>query len=396
MPSNHATVGASSSERWINCPPSVRLEEQFPNETSVYAEEGTKAHALCELKLRHLKNGEDLGGYMVKGPNGTALIKLLDEVLEYPMDMWNFTEQYKDYVEELWAAAKATDSSATLLVEQRLDLSAYIPEGFGTSDAVIVTDGTLHVIDFKYGMGVPVSAEGNPQLRLYALGAYEALKVLYDINTVTYHVFQPRIYNASSESMKVSALRKWAKEVVKPRAKLAYDGEGEYSIGDWCRFCRAGGVCRARAEAAFSVVDREHDLPPVLDDEEIPAILDKLDETEKWIAAIRKYALSKAIEGTKWAGYKLVESRTNRKITSEIEAANRLKAAGFELEDYTNTKLKGITDLEKLIGKKKFPEVLGDLVIKPTGEPTLVPESDKREEIIPAALAFNDDLDIPF
>ena len=364
MPSRHALLGPSSSERWLTCPPSARLEEQFPNTTSPYAEEGTQAHALCEALLR-------------------VIICDDEEMLQY-------AEAYCDFVEEELNAAKAKTPDARLLVEQELDFGDYVPEGFGTSDAVIVSDNVLEVIDFKYGKGVPVSAEGNPQLRLYALGAYLSLSPIYDFDTVKMCIFQPRINYITSDEISVDELLNWAETYVKPRAKLAYEGAGEFCVGDHCRFCRASAVCRARAEVAFGVIDAAT-KGELLSDEEIAEILDKLDTTEEWIATVRAYVQDKAInEGYKWPGYKLVESRTIRKITDPIKALGILETEGFDRDDVTTLKLKGITELEKLVGKKRFNEILGELVVKPQGQPTLAKDSDRRPEINPIELAFKE------
>ena len=377
MPDSHAKVlRPSSSERFLNCTPSARLEADIPDVTTPYAEEGTEAHSLCEYKLRKY----------VLGEKKLSRPKARDEEME------RCTDDYKDFVEEEFAAAKAKTPDSQLFVEQQLDLKDYVPESFGTSDAVIVSDELLEVIDFKYGKGVPVDAEGNTQLRLYALGTYTALSTLFDFTTIKTVIFQPRLNSITSETISVDELLDWAENYVKPRAKMAYEGEGEFVVGDWCRFCKAGSKCRARAEAAFKVIDMTETNPDLLDDSEIPPILDKLDETEKWIAAVRKYAQDMAISGkVKWPGYKLVEGRTMRKVDDQLGAMNALISEGYSKEEVTNTKLKGITDLEKLLGKTEFARVLGGYVIKPKGEPTLVKETDKRPEINPVNEMFKEE-----
>lgn len=376
MPDRHALLSASAAHRWLVCTPCARLEEHFPDTSSPYAEEGTRAHSMCETKLTRFLAGN-------KEPLG---------ILDGEQEMDEYTDQYVEFVEEELAAAKAVTPDARLFVEQELNFADYVPEGFGTSDAVIVSDDTLEVIDFKYGKGVAVDAKENPQLRLYALGAFLALNVIYDFTKVKTVVFQPRTYNVSSEELTVVELLDWAENYVKPRAKMAHEGKGDFVVGEHCRFCKAGATCRARVEKAFEIVDREKTAPNLISDDEIPGILDKLDETEKWIEAIRVYAQNRAItEGVKWRGYKLVESRKNRKVTNEVEAVNRLKSQGYNLEDVTNTKLKGITDLERLLTKARFNAVLGDLVVKPKGEPVLAKENDKRPEINPVAEAFKEE-----
>lgn len=381
MPSRHAVLSASSAHRWLACTPSARLSEQFPDTETPFAKEGTIAHSYCEAKLSRLL--------------GQELSEEQKELLAHEDDdeMEECTDAYVDFVVEEWNAAKAETPDAKLFVEQELDFADYVPEGFGTSDAVIASDTVLEVIDFKYGKGVPVEGKNNPQLRLYALGAYLALGSIYDFDKVKTVVFQPRLSNIGGEELTVDELLRWAEEYVKPRAQLAFKGEGEYCIGDHCRFCKAGGVCRARVEEAFDIVELSDQTPATIDDSEIPAILDKLDNAEKWIAAIRKYAEEKAItERKKWPGYKLVEGRTMRKIVNQIEALNALEEAGYSSEDVTNVKLKGLSELEKLLGKAKFSEVLSPYVVKPQGAPVLVKESDRRPEYNPVEQAFKEEI----
>lgn len=375
MPSNHALLGPSSSHRWLVCTPSARLEEQFPNTTSKYAEEGTLAHSLCEAKLRRFLGND------VEIP--TPANKEMDVL----------TTAYADFVEEELNAAKASCPGAALLVEQEFDISEYVPEGFGTSDAVIVADNVLTVIDFKYGMGVQVEAYENTQLKLYALGSYVMLESLYQFNEIRMIIYQPRIGNISEDTISVKDLLDWAENCVKPQAKAAFNGEGECVSGDHCKFCRAGAVCKARAESIFPVFKHEKITAPILSDAELPSLMQKFDETRSWMDAVESYALKKALdEGYQWEGFKLVESDTKRKIVDQIEAGNRLKSAGYNPDEYTNVKLKGITDLERVVGKKKLHEMLDDLIVKPAGVPTLVPNSDKRKAISSRAeIVFKED-----
>lgn len=376
MPDKHALLGPSNSNIWFRCGPALRLGEQFEDRGSVYAAEGTLAHSYCELLLRKL-NGED----------GYADANLPDDM---DAEMRSHVLAYRDFVEEELNAARAVCPTTHLFVEVQFDLSEYIPEGFGTSDAVIVSDECLTVIDFKYGKGVAVNAVNNSQLRLYALGAYTKFGSLYDFNRVRTVVFQPRVQNIGDDELTVQELLDWAIDEVKPLAERAWKGEGEFVVGDHCRFCRASGVCRARAEEAFKVIEKTDTKPPLLGDDEIPAILDKLDNTEKWIAAVRAYATARAInDGQRWEGYKLVESRTQRRINDQLGALTALNKAGFSTEDVTNVKLKGLTDLEHLLGKKQFAEVLGPYTVKPAGAPCLAKASDKRPEINPAESIFN-------
>lgn len=383
MPDKHALLSASSAHRWLECTPSVRLEEEIPYEgSSSYAAEGTLAHSIAEWKVDR---------YLIPG---IGTMSFCPEPQDEEMD--RCTDMYKDFVEEEYKALLKETKDALLLTEQKLEFGEYVPEGFGTADCVIISDKTLEVIDFKYGKGVPVSADDNPQLRLYALGAYLRFSVLYDFEQVKTVIFQPRLDSVTSEYITTEALLEWADSFVKKRAELAYNGLGAFVVGDHCRFCRAAAICRARAEAAFNMLDSEevHTTVPLLHDSEIPGILDRIPNAEAWIASIKEYAKDKAIrEGVKWEGYKLVEARTQRKISDQIGAMAKLEEEGYSVEDVTNTKLKGLTELQKVLGKKKFEELLEPYIVKPQGEPTLVPESDKRPEINPVEEAFKEEIE---
>lgn len=380
MPDTHAMLSASSAHRWLECTPSAKLESTMPDETSPYAQEGTRAHEICEAKLRKF-----IGEIPFNAPEPEPLDK----------DMAAHTDAYRDLVEEEFNVLQAESADDVMvLIEQQLKFDDYVPEGFGTADVVLVGDRTLEVIDFKYGKGVYIDAVENPQLRLYALGAYIALSPIYDFEKIRTKVHQPRLNSVTYEELTVQELLDWADAIVKPRAERAYRGEGEYKIGPHCRFCKAGSVCRARAEEAFKVIEQsEAGQPPTLSDDEIEAVLGKLDDTERWINAIREYAQSKAARGErKWRGFKLVEARTQRKISDPIEASLRLERLGFDQEDITNTKLKGITELERLVGKDRFATVLADLIVKPEGAPVLVDMSDKRPAINPISDAFKEEM----
>lgn len=358
------------------CTPSMRLEQTLPDEgSSSYAAEGTIAHSIAEWKVKNLVEKDD------------------ERPAFFNDEMEECTDKYRDFIEEEWTALRAETKDALLLTEQELRFDDYVPEGFGTSDAVLISDRTLEVVDFKYGKGVPVVAEDNPQLRLYALGAYLKFSVLYDFDQVKTVIFQPRLDSVTSETLAVDELLNWAEEYVKPRAKMAFDGEGDYCVGEHCRFCKAAAICRARAEEAFKIIDHDKTDPPLLSPEEIPDILDKIPTAEAWIDAVKAYAREQAVhEGVKWRGYKLVEARTQRRITDQIAAANALEAEGYDKEEVTNTKLKGLTDLQRLLGKKKFEEVLGKYIEKPKGEPTLVPDSDKRPEYSQVEEVFKEEM----
>lgn len=363
-PKSHAILSASSSHRWLNCNPSARLEQEFEDQETEAASEGTAAHALCEHKLRK-----------------ALKLRSKKPVSQYDCDeMDDYTDGYVQFVLEQLAQAKLTCPDPQVLIEQRLDFSCYVPDGFGTGDCLIIASPRLHVIDFKYGLGVLVDAYQNPQMMLYALGALRIFDCLYDITEVSMSIYQPRRENVSTWTISVDELMDWAENTLRPKADLAYKGEGEYSPGSWCQFCKAAVKCRARAEAKLDLARFEFAQPPLLSDAEIEEILGKLDDLTKWANEIMAYAQDAAINhGKEWAGYKLVESRTNRKYTDEDAVARAAASAGYR--DIYKKTLISITEMEKLMGKQTFKEILGGLIVKPIGKPTLVPASDKRPAI---------------
>lgn len=364
-PVKHAVLSASSSHRWLNCNPSARLEEKFEDNETEAAAEGTAAHALCEHKLRK----------MLKLRSRKPTNKYdCDEMDEY-------TDGYVEFVSEQIAQAKQFCKDPLVLIEQKLDFSCYVPDGFGTGDCLVVADHLLHIIDFKYGMGVLVDAVENPQMMLYALGALRLFDSLYEIDTVSMSIYQPRRDNVSTWTISVAELNEWAENTLVPKAKLAFEGKGEFSPGIWCTFCKAAVKCRARAEAKLQLAKYEFAEPPLLSDEEIEDILGRVDDLTKWANEIVAYAQDAAINhGKTWNGFKLVESRTIRKYSDEEAVAQAASDAGYY--DIYKKSLIPITEMEKLMGKKTFAEVLGGLVVKPQGKPTLVPASDKRPAII--------------
>ena len=374
MPDVHAKLSASGAKRWMACPPSASLEEQFPEKTSEYAEEGTLAHSLAELLLRYNNNE------ITKKTFNTRLNKLKKDP-QYNQEMQEYIEDYAQMVWEQFNEAKASCPDAQVLFEQRLDFSEYVPEGFGTGDVVIIADDMIQIIDLKYGKGVGISAIGNPQLRLYGLGAYLENSLLYDIRRVKMTIIQPRLENISTEELTAEELLDWAEEV-KPRAQMAMDGEGEFCVGDHCRFCKAFAVCRAQKDyqmelAKYDFVDSE-----LLDDSEIGDVLSRVEALVKWAEAVKDYAFDQAINhGVHFEGWKLVEGRSNRKYLEEDAVAAVLSKAGYTDEDIFNKKLRGITDMEKLLGNKRFAELLDGQVIKPEGKPVLVLENDRRPEL---------------
>lgn len=361
MPDVHAILSASSSHRWLECTPSARLEMEFDNPGSEAAREGTAAHALAEYKLRK-----------ALGKGGTRPVSSFDSG-----EMEDCTDSYVEYVMELLAKAKAKCSDPVVLVEQRLDFSKYVPDGFGTGDCIIVSDDVLNIVDLKYGTGILVEAEENPQMKLYALGALEIFDALYDIREVTMTIFQPRRENVSVWSISADELKSWAETELKEKAELAFRGEGSFVSGPWCTFCRASTRCRARAEEKLKLARDEFRLPPLLTDSEIEEILGVLPDLTKWANEISDYALEEAVShGKEWKGFKLVEGRSVRKYRDEDAVAEAARDAGFT-EIYRQS-LIPMTEMQRLMGKKRFEEVLGDLIYKPAGKPTLVPVTDKR------------------
>lgn len=377
----HAMLSASGASRWMACTPSARLEQNFENKTSQYAEEGTLAHELGELKLR-----KELEGLSTRSFN--SKVKKIQEDKLYTADMPDYVDMYVETCLERVSEAKATTPDALFKIEQRLDFSEWVPEGFGTGDFVIIADGTMEVCDLKYGKGVPVSANNNKQMMLYALGAISEFSFLYDIEKVRMTIIQPRLDNISTFEVTVEDLLKWAEEYVKPKAELAIKGEGEFCAGDHCKFCRAKAVCRARAEKNLELAKYEFQKPNTLDNNDIAYILSKVDELVSWASDVKEYALEEALKGEEFEGYKVVEGRSNRKWSSEDDVAKVLIGQGF-LENIIYTKkLTGITSMESAIGKKEVQRLLGDYIIKPVGKPTLVPVADKREPYNPAKSDF--------
>ena len=364
-PEVHSVLGASAADRWMNCTPSAQLTAGMEDETTSFAAEGTAAHELCEWKVRKALK-------MRAGRRPTS---------DYWTDeMEEFTDDYRDYIMDLVGQAKQHCKDPVTLIEQRLDFSCYVPEGFGTGDFLLVADKQLNVVDFKYGRGVAVYADHNPQMMLYALGALNLFDCLYDIEQVTMTIFQPRLSSISTWTISAVELYQWAEEVLRPKAELAAKGEGEFVSGSWCRFCKARNTCRARAESFLELAKMEFQPPALLSDEEVAEVMEKADELSKWASDVMDYAQAEAIEnGKHWNGYKLVEGRSVRKFSDEAKVEAAAKEAGYT--DIYNKSLITLTAFEKLMGKDKFSEILGSYVTKPAGKLTLVPVSDKRPEV---------------
>ena len=356
----HSNLPPSSAKMWIACNPSAKRNAELPGTTSPYAAEGTEAHALCEYKLRKAL------GMEAEDPRST--FQFLDQEMEECSDEYvSFVMQY-------------SEPPAIVMVEQRLDFSAYAPGGYGTGDCVIMKDRNLHIIDFKYGKGIPVSAgsdeEGvNPQLACYALGALSIFDGIYDIDTVSMSIMQPRLNISDTYTISREVLEDWGKNVLAPAADRASKGEGEYVAGEHCQFCKVKATCRKRAEYNLQMARYDFAKPDDLEDAEIESILARVDELMAWANDIKEYALAEAIAGKKWTDFKLVEGRSTRKYTSESDVAKAVRAAGF---DPYEKKVLGITAMTKLLGKERFNDLLGSFIEKPDGKPTLVPMSDKR------------------
>ena len=360
----HAILSASSAYRWLKCTPAPRLEQQFQEQSSVFAEEGTAAHTLSEYKLKTYL------GQTLNRPESDFDSEELD----------TYTDSYVNYAKELIAEARNRCKDAIILVEQRLDFSKYVPSGFGTGDLVIVSDEILDICDLKYGKGVEVSAENNPQMKLYALGALGLFDSLYDIKTIRMSICQPRLENISVSEITVGKLIEWAETELKEKANLAIKGEGDFQAGEHCRFCKARHTCRARADSFLEIAKYDFKLPSLLTDDEIASLLEKTNQISNWAADVWAYATDMAITQNKsWTGYKLVESRSNRKYINEESVSKTLTDAG--IVDIYKQSLIGISEMERKLGKKKFSELLSALIEKPLGKPTLVKDSDKRSEI---------------
>ena len=357
---SHALLSPSSSERWINCPPSAK--ENVGGDTgSSYAQQGTDAHALCEYKVKKAL------GFNVRDPT--------EDLTYFDEEMSECTDAYCEFVMEQVQAAKETCADPLVLVEHRLDFTRWVAESFGTADCIVVADGVMTVIDFKYGLGVLVEAEENSQMRMYALGALNLFESLYDINKVRMIIFQPRRDNVSTAEVATEELLRWADDVLIPAAALAANGDGDYKAGKHCQFCKIKATCRKRAEYNLQLAQYDFAVPDTLADDEISMILDRADTFIGWVNDVKEYALEQAISGKCYPGFKVVEGRSNRRYTNTDAVAAVVTDAGY---DPYEKKLMGVTAMTKLLGAKKFNTLLGSLIEKPKGKPTLVPESDKR------------------
>jgi hypothetical protein len=367
----HALLSASSSHRWLICTPSVRIEEPLPDSTSDYAKEGSLAHSIAELKLRK---------YCIEPMGPRAFNNRLKKFKENPLfqdEMLKHTDTYIDYISKI---IYSLSSPPYVAAEKRLDYSVYAPEGFGTGDCIIIGGNTLHVIDFKYGKGVPVSAERNPQMMLYALGAYEEERILFNIETVRMTIVQPRLDSISEFTMATKELLDWG-ESIRPIAQKAFNGVGELIAGDHCQFCRAKPICPECKKQNMAVEVFGNKLPPLLTNEEVGQIIEKARNLAKWVKSLEEYALGECLKGNEIPGYKAVHGRSKREFINTDEAFKVLKDNGTDEAMLYDKVPLSLAKIEELIGKKKFKEILADKVSSPPGKPTLAPLSDKREPI---------------
>ena len=373
MPTQHALLSASSAHRWLHCTGSPLLEKGFPDSTSVYAQEGTLAHELCELKLMAYT------GEITKRKLTSMKNKLMKSELWQP-EMEGTSEAYLDYVKDITMSYTV---KPVILTEKRVDFSQYVPEGFGTADCLILAGDTLHVVDYKHGKGVVVDADHNPQMMLYALGAMSELSLLYRFKFVHMTIVQPRVNNISEFTMTADELTEWGETVVKPKAEAAMSGNGEFEAGDWCRFCRAKQQCKTRYESNDSLypeLSERHD-PRLITLAELGEYLKRGKDMAAWLEDMKEYALSESLAGADVPGWKAVEGRGSRAFTDTDEAVDTLIKNGIDESVLYERRVLTLAQMEKAVGKKAFGELVGDLVVKNPGKPTLVEESDKRPRI---------------
>lgn len=382
MPNAHALLSPSAAHRWIHCTPSVRLEEGVRDEGSDFAAEGTLAHAIASRKIL-----ETLGR-----PHDEQ-DREVEELREryYSEEMEGYTDTYRSIVLEKFNQAKTRSKDAQLLVEVRLDFGAFLPDAFGTADAVIIADDLMEVIDFKYGKGVKVDADHNPQMMIYALGALDEFLLDYDIRRVRMTIVQPRIDNLSECGMMVGELTAWRTLTLKPAAERAFAGVGDQVPGEWCQFCKVRATCSAIAEKARQICNEDFREARLISDEDIPGLLPLVPVLKGWLEDFASHALQRALDGATIKGYKLVEGKSNRQITDQDALLGALLVKGYQRDDLLKKpELKAIGELEKLVGKKAFAEIGKPWLVKPQGKPTLAEESDKRPVWKPKESASED------
>lgn len=379
MPGTHALLSPSAAHRWMHCTAAPRLEEHAEDKGSDYAAEGTLAHAYCACKIKSL-----LGR-----PTDEEAKEIAEYAKYFSGEMDEYTDTYVTIVMEKYNAARAKTKDAMLLIETQLDFSKYMPEAFGTADAIIIADGVLEIIDFKYGKGVKVDANRNPQMMIYGLGAYEAFSFEYNIKAVRMTIIQPRIDNLSEYQLDATELVSWAENELTPKAKEAYEGNGQQNPGEWCQFCKVKASCKALATQCIETADNAADPKLVSKEYMESVVLPRLATLKTWLAGVEEYALQQALNGTEYNGYKIVEGRSIRRITDAEAVASLLKDKGYDEAAYMKpAELRGIGDLEKIVGKKVFNALCSEYIVKPQGKPTLVPDSDKRPAFNAAADDF--------
>lgn len=382
----HALLSPSGASRWLNCPPSARLEEKFPEQkANIFADEGTLAHELGELELRNLQASMPERKYRAQR----------DAIKAHKLYHPEMPEQVAKYVDYVWEEFVASDTNpkgtgAELIIEQKTDLTDFVPEGFGMCDSIVIADQRMKVIDLKYGKGITVDAEKNSQLMLYGLGALVLYDMAYDIKEVELTVHQPRLNHVSTWTISASELLSWGAEVVAKYADMAFKGKGKFFAGGHCRWCRAAGACRTLANKNLEIAKHDFKEPALLEDDELIKVYNQLDRLTDWAKSVKGYLLQEAIAGKKWEGLKVVEGKSNRKWVDEHKALTILKDEGYMDINLVNTKIKGIGDIERILKKDKKQGLMSDLTFKPQGAPTLVDESDKRGAYNPAKGAKDD------
>lgn len=368
----HALLSASGSKRWLSCPPSARLEETYPDKETAAAREGTLAHAIGEFYLKY---------YLKHNHTNVTLPKQFRNQEFYNKAMFDYVFEYIEICIEKINTALSIDKTAYIAIEEKIDYSEWAKEGFGTGDLVIITDKYVEIVDLKYGKGVAVSAIDNTQMQMYALGIISNFGFMYDFDTIRMTIFQPRNGGISSQEKSVKDLIKWGENIVKPTAELAYEGIGEFNAGKWCLFCRASLRCKKYSEYCLSVAKYDFIDPEFMSDEEMADALNRIEPLIHYAKQIKDYALSEALQGRTWPGYKLVEGKSSRKYSDIDAVIGRLQKANIDSSDFMKEpELKSITELTKLLGKKTFSILLDDLITKISGKPTLVDTDDPRPE----------------